>query len=116
MWFIKQLRTSSYHHFKDYTTKYKFLVIHKEHNLNNKYKVMVDQFIGFVRSIFGQFLCSECFYYYSKKNLIVTHDPYIKLGMESEGSPYYCSEECVMYRTELNEQYLVLFRKNNENS
>jgi len=116
VWFIKSFKHGNYHNFRDYTTKYKFLMIDKERNQNNKYKVMIDEFIAYMRELFGQFVCSECFCYYSKKYLIVTHEPYTDYGMESEGSPFYCSDECVEYRAILNEQYLEMQKRNSENT
>ena len=102
---FKEILNKEYFHFKKYWTLSKYLFVHKEYNRNNKYKFMFDQFVKIFRQTFNkQEVCTECFYYYKRKEMVYTDQPYIDAGLKSEFW-WYCSDECIDYRLNLNQHF-----------
>ena len=97
----RRILSNSYNHFKDYveTNPSK---MHPNDYGNNKFKINFDRNIHKLRiKYLKQELCTECFYYYPKKTMIYTDEPYLDAGLKSEYW-WYCTPECVDFRLDLN--------------
>jgi len=69
---------------------------------NAEFKINFDRNIHKLRiKYLKQQLCTECFYYYPKKTMIYTDEPYLDAGLKSEYW-WYCTPECVDFRLDLN--------------
>lgn len=98
---FKELWRNDYNHFKDYVEKNPSKM-HPTNYGNSKFKINFDQYVHKLRrKLLKQEVCTECFYYYFKKNMIYTDKPYVEAKLESEFW-WYCSDECVEYRKEIN--------------
>lgn len=98
---IQNFVRKEYHHFRDYV-EYDESKMHPFDYGNNKNKIEFDKRVAdFRKKYLNQILCTECFYYYPKEEMIYTDKPYVEVGLDSEYW-FYCSNECIDYRKNLN--------------